>query len=546
MAGIGMARDKGGPEPGRSKALTAAGEPPEALSARLAEAGRAVAADPGAEAPLIALATLLRQSNRAPAAVRLLSRALSRAPDRVTLWNHLGLALRAANRPRAALAAFRRAARLDPANPWAETNMAFGLLREPGTPARATFAGLSPPGAAAEIGLGLFCDRFPHTYGFLIQQYSTYLERFPDARVYSFGRRVLEPYHPGQFAEGLAGYRVSHPGLAGRVHQLVPELEPADPGTCTRVGLRVAGGGFRRPRLGHTVFAMNADLFRPLFETLEIPFSITLNPGGGFRLDQPYSDERLRRVFGSPWFRHVIVTYPLTRDYVRSRFGVPDDRMTLIPGTIVLERLLEAHRRPKRYYGRDKDTLDLCFAGIRYSATGADKGYDRFLAAGRRLLDRFPALRLHVVGNFAPDTLDVTDLAGRITFYGRRDQRWMAGFFPDMDAIISPNVADHLALGAFDGFPVTTCLEAGMVGVALFATDPMGLNQSLVDGEHFVAIPPDPAGIVQRLEAWLADPDRLYRLAAAGERRIHDVWGETAQMEPRVALMKTLIGQAHG
>ncbi len=296
-----------------------------------------------------------------------------------------------------------------------------------------------------------------------------------------------------------------------------------------------------RPKLGHVVFAMNADLFRPLFETLKIPFSFTLNPGGGFRLDQAYSDRRLRQVFESPCFRHVIVTYPLTRAYIQDRFGVPADRLTLIPGTIVLERLLEAHRRPKRFYGRDKDSLDVCFAGIRYSVTGADKGYDRFLDAVRRLVDRFPALRLHVVGNFGPDTLDVSDLAGRITFYGRRDQRWMAAFFSGMDAIVSPNVADQLALGAFDGFPVTTCIEAGMVGVALFATDPMGLNQSLVDGEHFVAIPPDPIGIAHGLEAWLADPDRLYHLAAAGERRFHQVWGEAAQMEPRLTLMKSLL-----
>ena len=112
-----------------------------------------------------------------------------------------------------------------------------------------------------------------------------------------------------------------------------------------------------------------------------------------------------------------------------------------------------------------------------------------------------------------------------------------------MDAIVSPNVADRLALGAFDGFPVTTCIEAGMVGVALFATDPMGLNRCLVDGEHFVAIPADPDGIAGCLEAWLADPDRLYHLAAAGERRFHEVWGEAAQMEPRVALMKTLIAR---
>jgi len=490
----------------------------------------------------VTLATRLRQNARAADAVTVLEQARDAHPDEVTLWNHLGLALRAACRPEESIAAFRHAARLEPDNIWAETNMAFSLLREPGDAAEATFAGLGRASDPAEIPLGMFCDRFPHTYGFLIQQYATYLEHFPGSMAYSFGRRVMEPYGPGQFDAALAGFSASHGELSRRVLPLVPDLG-GPPGEAGLVRLTTRNGRFRKPKLALTVFAMNADLFRPLFETLGIGFCCTLNPGGGFRLDDPYSDDRLRRVFASPAFRHAIVTYPLTRDYVIERFQVPSDRITLIPGTIVMERFLAAHATPKRRYPADKPTLDICFAGLRYSPTGADKGYDRFILAATRLARRFPHLRVHVIGNFTAETFPIGELAGRITFHGQRGQAWMAAFYGGMDAIVSPNVAHQLAKGAFDGFPVTSCIEAGMCGVALFATDPMGLNAWLENDRHFVAIPDDEAGIAARMEPWLAAPERLYRLAAEGQRRFVEIWGEEAQMTPRLALIADLLAR---
>ncbi|HLO78547.1 MAG TPA: glycosyltransferase [Magnetospirillum sp.] len=494
---------------------------------------------PDNPAAAIALAELLRNRGRADEAAAVLDRTIALCPENADLHNHLGLALRHACRPGQALAAFRQGARLDPANRWAETNMAFGLLRDPDDQAPETFAPLGTAGAAPEIGLGIFCDRFPHTYGFLLQQYTTLLRHFPDARAYSFGRRVFAPYATQQFTDALAQYAETNGDVAARVHPLRPLLVPPSPAEVRSV--RLQAEAFRRPRLAYTQFAMNADLFRPLFDSLGIPFAFTLNPGGGFRLDNAYSDDRLRRVFQSPWFRHVIVTYSRTRDYVLDRFGVPPDKVTLIQGTIVLESLLQAHRRPKRRHGVDKPTLDVCFAGLRYSPTGADKGYDRFIAAAHLLAGRFDHLRFHVVGDFDAKVVDVRALGERIVFHGVRDQRWMAGFFSGMDAIVSPNAADQLACGAFDGFPVTTCIEAGMCGVAVFATDPMGLNEALVPDQQVVIVDGEPSRLAEQLAHWLGDPQRLYALAAAGERRFRDHWGESAQMTPRIALLERLL-----
>lgn len=516
-----------------------------AFDEAIRQAEAAVALVPGRSEPAVALAELLRLRDRPAEAAAVLRRCLDIAPDRAVLWNHLGLAERGNDHAEATLEAFRAGARLDPLGQWSRTNLLFTLLREPGRTAPQTFALLRR--RRPEIPLGLFCDRFPHTYGFLIQQFATYLRHFPDARAYSYGRRVFEPYDRDQFGQAMAVFRRDHPDEAARVFALVPRLSHPDaPALSTHVRLAVPGRQFRRPRLAHCIFAMNADLFRPLFEELRIPFTFTLNPGGGFRLGNRYSDACLRRVFASPMFRGVIVTYRLTRDYIRERFQVPEDRIELIHGTIVRERFLQAHRRPKRRYGIDKDSLDVCFVGLRYTPTGADKGYDRFIAAAHRLAARFPALRFHVVGNFAADTADVSAIADRITFHGVRDQAWLAAFYAGMDAVVSPNIADQISAGAFDGFPVTSCIEAGMCGVALFATDPMGLNERLEPGSDYVAITTDGAAIAATLGEWLEEPQRLYALAERGERRFHAVWGEEAQMTPRLALMERWIAREMG
>lgn len=492
-------------------------------------------------AAAIGLAELLRNRGQAEQAVTVLRQALDGHPDQVDVLNHLGLALRHACQPQAAMAAFRQAAFLAPDNPWAETNLAFGWLRDPEENATDIFAPLGRKGDTATIGLGIFCDRFPHTYGFLLQQYSSLLRHFPDSRVFSFGRRVFDPFTPQHFDQALAGYGQTFADLAGRVHPLRPLLEPPCPSLAQRV--RLYAPVWHRPRLGYTQFAMNADLFRPLFETLGIPFAFTLNPGGGFRLDNTYSDDRLARIFASPWFRHVIVTYSRTRDYVLSRFRLPEEKVTLIQGTIVLEQVLADNRRTKQRYGRDKETLDLCFVGLRYSPTGTDKGYDSFIAAAHLLAPEFPHLRFHVVGDFDAAVIDVGALGPRIQFHGVRDQAWMAAFHAGIDAIISPNAANHLASGAFDGFPVTSCIEAGMCGVAVFATDPLGLNEALIPGHEVVIVDRDPARLAETLRPWLRDPARLYALAQAGEERFHHHWGEQAQMRPRLQLLQHLLDQ---
>lgn len=405
----------------------------------------------------------------------------------------------------------------------------------------------------AAPSLGLFDDRFPNLLtGFQLREFSGCLDAFPDAVVYSFGRDPFRPYDPREFGRSLAGYHALHPGHAGRVRAFVPELsDPLRPGDSRQVRLRCADGSghpadFAVPQVGYAMFAMNAALFRPLFEHFRIPFCFTLYPGGGFLLDDPHSDAALSRLFASPQFRSVIVTQDLTRDYLRSRFGLPDGAMRLIHGGVVPVDVYRRHAGPRRRYGIDKDTLDLCFVAKRYTPQGTDKGYDLFIAAARLLAPRFPRLRFHVVGNFGPEILDVTALAGRITFHGPRPTRWLAGFFAGMDGIISANRPWRIARGAFDGFPTTACVEAGVCGVAVFATDPLGMNRGLRPDGEIVILDEDAGRIADRLASWLADPERLHRLGRDGQAAFLRLFGEEAQLTPRLEHLRALVEGGRG
>ena len=56
------------------------------------------------------------------------------------------------------------------------------------------------------------------------------------------------------------------------------------------------------------MFLDNLKIFFPIIDRLQMPFVFTLYPGGGFRINDPDSDNYLRKYLSSPLFKKVIVT----------------------------------------------------------------------------------------------------------------------------------------------------------------------------------------------------------------------------------------------
>lgn len=325
---------------------------------------------------------------------------------------------------------------------------------------------------------------------------------------------------------GFREYSASYPQFAGRVRRFHP---------------------LRRLRASaaYVIFLNNIFSCLQYLERARIPFVFELYPGGGFRLDDAASDARLRRVVDSPMFCKVIATQNVTRDYLLRKNFCWQEQIEYIYGGVLLSNVLGEVIGQTARHGISKDTVDVCFVAYKYVPRGVDKGYDRFIECARILSQRRANIRFHVVGNFTAEDIDVSDLRGRISFYGLRPTSFFSQFYSGMDLIVSPNMPSLLAPGAFDGFPTGCCVEAALCGTAMFLTDELGLNEGrLKDHEQVVIISPEPAEIAATIEEYLADPPRLARLAQSGERAVRGLFALDAQMAPRLRVLSELVAEA--
>lgn len=366
-------------------------------------------------------------------------------------------------------------------------------------------------------------DIFPALLsGFRIAEYNAYLDRYSSAEVHSTATSFKYIRETRTFAEVRADYESVYPALKGRVHSFGPHTLPV-------------------ARLIYTIFIENAFNFLPFAQSCGAPMVFTLYPGGGFQLDDPASDGKLRRVFESKSFRGVIVTQPVTRDYLLSRRLCPPDRLHYIYGVVMPEVMFAPPICPKRLFGVDKETLDICFVANKQMPGGVDKGYDVFLEVARRLAARRREVRFHVVGPWNEADGDVAAIRDRVRFHGYMQTEALRSFYREMDMILSPNVPFRLLPGAFDGFPTGCCVEAALRGVAVFCTDPLNLNTAFRDREEIVLITRNPDEVFETVDSYCRDCGKLHQLAAKGTEAFRRVFSREAQLSPRFAVLDQLL-----
>lgn len=287
-------------------------------------------------------------------------------------------------------------------------------------------------------------------------------------------------------------------------------------------------------RVAYLTFLHLAELVLPWLEERRLPFVLQLYPGGGFHLDQPRTDELLRRVIASPLLRRIIVTQQPSHAYVVEHLGCPPELVAHIYGGVFESRIEFDFLRDKRVHPRDKQTLDVCFVAHRYGENLTAKGYDLFVAVARGLVDSgHQHVRFHVVGGYEEDHIPLGPLAERFSFYGTQPSGFFRTFYPGMDLIVSLNRPFDIRPGAFDGFPTGACIEAGLQGVLNCINDPLGSNPALIDGHDVVLLDFDIDRAVRTLDGLLSDPERMYRMAYAGWRRYRALFDTDRQLWAR-------------
>lgn len=372
----------------------------------------------------------------------------------------------------------------------------------------------------------IICDDvFPHVgSGFRMAEYGAYLNHFKDISIFCTGDSVHILGHK-TLPEVLAEYQQLHPEYADKLYGFHPAHM-----LNRKVNVKA--------KLAYFCFLGNAFVNVEWAEQFRIPFVFELYPGGLFYLNDAVTDMRLQRVFSSPCFRKVIVTQDITRDYLLKKKFCKEQDIIEIFGVVTPESLLTMPLPPKM--PNPQKPLSLCFAAMRYTPDGSDKGYDVCLETARELKKMGVPFHLHVAGRFNEKVLPVKDLAEDITFHGTMKGSDLHAFFRKMDIIISPNVNSKISKGSFDGFPTGTCTEAGLCGVLIMCSDPLSLNGGRFTPQKDIEIlPRDAQTISRRIAYYHENRDVLLQVVTRQYAKIQQLYGRKAQIDSRIALLES-------
>lgn len=372
-------------------------------------------------------------------------------------------------------------------------------------------------------------DVFPHTSsGFRIAEFNAYLKHFENMSILCSGdstHLLGKKTHP----EIMAEYKQRHPEVADKLYET---------NTYAKGGKVFSS----RARLAYFCFLGNTWCYLDWLEKNRIPFVFELYPGGEFAINNALSDIKLRRVLESPCFRKVIVTQDITRDYLLDNKFCDKEDIVEIFGVVTPNKLLSLPLPQKKIEA--STPLNLCFAAMRYTPDGSDKGYDVLLETVRKLILQGIPIHLHVAGGFDENVLPVDDIKEYITFHGVLKNQALHDFFHKMDIILSPNKPGQINKGGFDGFPTGTCTEAGLCGVLIMCSDPLSLNNGrFIPGEEIEILLNDADAYADRIAYYYHNREAMEKMVAKQYDKIQYLYSQKAQIGGRIAVLEAEIAQ---
>ncbi len=295
--------------------------------------------------------------------------------------------------------------------------------------------------------------------------------------------------------------------------------------------------------LVYFVFLNNGRQMINVLNKKRLNFVFTLYPGGGFKMEDQSSDDSLRTIMSSPFFKGVFVNQKSTMDYLIRKNFCKRLLIHYIHGIPLQKEKLNFSPDSRLYYP-EKKTLDICFVAAKYTEKGEDKGYDLFISVAKRLHEIMANIHFHVIGGFSKEDIDVTPIENFITFYGFIDSSVLPDSLKAMDIILSPNRPGRLGAGSFDGFPLGTCVEASLVGCVIVATDELGANEFYRNNEELVIIKPDEDDIAAKMQFLISNPQRIKKIGIQGMIRTQELNSIKKQILPRIEVLEKAIQQA--
>jgi glycosyltransferase involved in cell wall biosynthesis len=215
---------------------------------------------------------------------------------------------------------------------------------------------------------------------------------------------------------------------------------------------------------------------------------------------------------------HYVAVADAVRAFLRRRVGVPDRRITVIPGGLdpAAYRVAEP--------ASDSTPLVVSIGHLRRND---QKGYRVLVEAARAL----QGVRFAVAGE-GPLRAELERRAGgRVAFVGP---------VQDVDRFLGP-ASLYVQPSRWEGFP-NAVIEAMACGKAVVATRVAGIPEQVVEGQTGLLVRPgDAAGLTAAIRAALADRRRLAAMGRAGRARVEREFTEQRLLERHARLFERLV-----
>lgn len=355
-------------------------------------------------------------------------------------------------------------------------------------------------------------DYFPNMYqAYRVSEFNYYLHQYPNAQVYSYSPK---------FDHDIKEYTKHYPQYVGRIHKFKSHT-------------------WFKATLFYVVFLHNAYAYLPIFERERRPFILNLYAGGFFGINDPKSDAMLRAVCNSPYLKQIVVSQKNIKEYLIAKKFVEPKKIKFIYGAVPSYVPFERPIKKKLQYPNDKPTFDVCFVAHKHMKNGENKGMDTFLKVANAC-QQYSAMKFHLLGDVGNNEKNKRQHAN-VTWHKKISFVELGKFYEKMDVIISPNVANVLHPGSFDGFPTGASREAAYEGVAMMVTDPLKLNHRFKNKSDIVIIKPTVDDIVKKLIYYFEHPTKLYSLAKRGQHTARRIYNYKTQMKKRIAIIEKFL-----
>jgi glycosyltransferase involved in cell wall biosynthesis len=224
--------------------------------------------------------------------------------------------------------------------------------------------------------------------------------------------------------------------------------------------------------------------------------------------------------------RHIAVSQ-FVAGRLRDRFGVPAERIVVIPNAVEPPRSVAADARLRsEIVGDDRMPLALTVARL-----DAQKGITHLIDAATMVPE--------VVFAIAGEGPDRPALEARAAERGVSARIRFIGHRRDVPALLA--IADLFVLPSlYEGFPLSV-LEAMAAGVPVVATDIGGTNELVSNETGFPVVPADPYALAEGVRTLLTDREGAARRAATARERVLTVHSTSTMVASMSALYASLL-----